>query len=82
MFSHTKFQIGFNICHITFLQCGQTKPHSSSLKIVENSTSNFHQSEQICCGEEQQSFLRYTQAQEEENNGNFKAFCVTRKRNK
>ena len=47
--------------------------HSSSLKNVENSTSNFRLSVQICCREEQKK----------ENNGNFrKAFCVTHKHNK
>ena len=72
MFSHTKFQIGINICHLTFLQCLQIKPHFSSLTNVENQTSNFCQSVQICRGEKER----------EENNGNCKAFCVIRKRNK
>ena len=70
MFSHTKFLTALNIFHITFLQCGQIKPHSSSLTNVENSATDFCQSVQIFCREEQK----------EENNGNCKAFCITRKR--
>ena len=72
MFSHTKFQIGINIWRITFLQWVQIKPHPSSLTNIENSTSNFCQSVQICCREKGK----------EENNGNCKAFCVTHKCNK
>ena len=72
MLSRTKFQGGINICYITFLQCVRIKPQSPSLTNAENSTSNFHQSIQISCrGKER-----------EENNGSYKAFCVTRKRNK
>ena len=70
MFTHTKSQIGINISQITFLQCVRIKPHSFSLTNVENSTSNFRQSVKICCREKEK----------EENNGNCKAFCVTRKR--
>ena len=70
--SHTKVEIRINICHIKFFQCVRFKPRSSSSTNVENSTSNFRQSVQICCRE----------AQKEENNGNCQAFCVTRKRNK
>ena len=55
-----------------FLQCVRIEPHSSGLTNVEKSTSNFRQSVQICCREEQR----------EENNGNCKAFCVIRKRKK
>ena len=61
-----------DICHITFLKCVRIDSHSPSLTNVENSTSNFRQSVQICCREEQK----------EENNGNWKAFGVTRKRKK
>ena len=71
MFSQTKFEIAINICHITFLRCVRIDPHSASLTNVENLTGNFCQSVQICFREEQR----------EENNGNCKAFCVTRKRN-
>ena len=71
MLSHTKFQIGKNICHITFFQCVRIEPHLSSLKNMENSTSNFRQSVQICCGEKER----------EDNNGKCKAFRVKRKRN-
>ena len=45
------------------------EPHLSSLTNVENPTSNFHQSVQICCREEQG----------EENNGNCQTFCITHK---
>ena len=69
MFSHTKFQIGVSICQIILLQYVWIKPHSSSLTNEENLTSNFCQSFQICCGEKGR----------EENNGNCKAFYVTRK---
>ena len=31
MFSHTKFQPGINIRHITFFHCVQIEPHLSSL---------------------------------------------------
>ena len=55
-----------NFCHITFLQCGQSKPLSSSLTNLENSTSSFRHSVQICCREEQK----------EENNGNCKTFSL------
>ena len=48
MFSHTKFQIGINISHVTFLQCVWIKPNLFSLRDVENLTSNFGQSDQIC----------------------------------
>ena len=72
MFSPTKFESGINICHKTFHQCVRIKPHLSNLANVENSTSNFRQSVQICCGEKGR----------EENNSNCKAFGVTRKRNK
>ena len=54
---------------MTFVQCVRIEPHSSSLTNVENSSSNFRQSVQICCRGEQK----------EEGNGNCKAFCVTRK---
>ena len=47
------------------------RPCSSNLTNLENSTSNFCQSVQICCREEQK----------EENNGYWKAFYVTRKCN-
>ena len=69
IFSHTKFQIAINICHLTFLQCVWIKPHSFSLPNLESSESSFRQSVHICCSEEQK----------EENDGNCKAFCVTRK---
>ena len=72
MFSHTKFQIEINISYVVFLQCTWIEPHSSSLTNVENLTSNFGQSVQICCREKEK----------EENNDNCKAFCVTRKRKK
>ena len=68
MFSHMKLQIGINICHVMFLRCVLIKTHSSSLTNLESSTSSFCQSVKICCREEQR----------EENNGNCKAFCVTR----
>ena len=69
MLSHTKFQIGINICHRKFSQCIWIEPHSSSVTYVENSTSNFRQFVQICCREEEreywqmQIFLRFTQTQ-------------------
>ena len=47
------------------------RPGSSNLTNLENSTRNFCQSVQTCCREEQK----------EENNGNCKAFYVTRKCN-
>ena len=72
MFSQTKFQIGINICHKTLLQWVQFKPHSSTLTNIESLTSNIRQSFQIC----------RRKKEKEENNGNYKAFCVTRKRNK
>ena len=71
MFSQTEFQTGINICHM-FLQCFRIEPHSSRLINVKNSTSNFRQFVQICCREKER----------EENNGNCKAFCFTRKRSK
>ena len=71
MVSHTEFQIAKNICHLTFLQCVGIKPHLCSLTNVENSTNKFRQSVQFYCKE-----------QREENNGNCKAFCITRKRKK
>ena len=55
----------------TFLQRVRIKPHLSSLRSVENSRNNFRQSVQICCREKEK----------EENDGNCKAFCVTRKHN-
>ena len=55
-----------DISHIMFLQCVWIKPHSSSLINLENLKSNFGQSVQNCCREEQK----------EENNGHCKAFCV------
>ena len=67
MFSYTEFQSGINICHITFLWYVWTNPNSSSLTNVENSTSKFCPSVQVCCGEKER----------EENNGNCKASCVT-----
>ena len=67
----TKFQIWINIWQITFFQCIRTEPHSSILRNVENSTSNFRRSVQICRREEQR----------EENNGNCKGFFVIHKRN-
>ena len=70
IFSHMKFQIAIKNSHVTFLQFVWIKPHSSSLTNLENSTSSFSQSVQIFCREEQK----------EENNGDCKAFCVTRKR--
>ena len=72
MFSQIKFQIGINSSHVTFLRCVWIKPHSSSLTNVKISTSSFCQSFQICCREDQK----------EGKNGNCKAFCVIRKRNK
>ena len=71
MFSHTKFQNGINISHVTFLQCVWNKPHSSSLTNVESLTSNFVYSVQICRREKEK----------EENNGSCKVLCVTSKRN-
>ena len=71
MFSYTEFQSGINICHITFLWYVWTNPNSSSLTNVENSTSKFCPSVQVCCGEKER----------EENNGNCKPFSVTRKCN-
>ena len=50
VFTH-KISDCINVYHITFLQCGQIKPHWSSLKNVENSKNNFCQSIQICCRE-------------------------------
>ena len=47
-------------------------PHSSSLTNEEDLANIFGQSVQICCGEKEK----------EENNGNCKVFCVTRKLNK
>ena len=72
MLPQTRFQIGIDICHITFSQCARIESHSSGLTNVENSTSQFCQSVHICCGEKER----------EENNGNCKAFCVRRKRSK
>ena len=54
------------------LQCLEIRPHLSSLTNVENSINNFCQSVQTWCRKEER----------EENNGNCKTFCVTRKRNK
>ena len=70
MFPHTDSQIVINIYCVTFLQCVWIKPNSSGLTNVENVTSNFRQFIQICCREKEK----------EENRGNCKAFCVTRKR--
>ena len=67
-----EIQIGINIYHKTLLQWVRFKPHSSILTNVESLTSNIRQSFQICRREKEK----------EENNGNDKAFCVTRKRNK
>ena len=50
---HTKFQIGINICHVTFLQCAWIKLDSSSLANVENVTSNFGRSLRIYCREKE-----------------------------
>ena len=72
MFSHTKFQTGISFCHVTFFQCVWIKPHSSSLTNVENLTSNFCQSFQIFCRENEK----------EGNNRNCKAFFVIPKRKK
>ena len=72
IFLHTKFPIAIKISHVAFLQCVWIKPHSSNLTNVESLTSNFGQSVQMCCREKEK----------EENNGNCKAFCVTRKRKK
>ena len=68
MFLHKKFLIGMNIYLVIFLQCVWIKPHSSSLTNEENLTRSFGQFVQISCREKK-----------EENNGNCKAFCVTRK---
>ena len=70
-FSDAKFQIEINIPQITFLQCVWIKPYSSSIPNVENSTSKFCQSTQICCNKiekrkkwwQLQSFLHYMQMQ-------------------
>ena len=69
-FSHTKFQIGIGVCHVTFLQSVWIKPHSSSLTNEANLTTRFGQSVQICC-----------RKKKGENNGNCKSFFVTRKSN-
>ena len=57
---------------MTFLQCVRIEPHSSGLIKVKKSISNYRQSVQISCRDEEK----------EENKGNCKAFCVTRKLNK
>ena len=67
-----KLQIGKNICHITFHQCVQIKPHLFSLTNLESYTSSFCQSLQIYCREEQR----------EGKNDSSRAFCVTSKYNK
>ena len=53
MLSHTKCQIGINIFYMKFFQCVQIERHSSSLTNLGNSTRNFRQFVQICCGEEE-----------------------------
>ena len=53
-----------------FFQCVRTEPHLSSLTKVKNSAIIFCQFVQICYGEKVKV-----------DNGNYKAFCVTRKRN-
>ena len=58
-------------CHNVF-QLVRIKPHWPGLTNVENSTSNFRQSFQICCREEER----------EGNNAICKGFRTTRKRNK
>ena len=64
--SHMKFQV--NLKKHNVFQCVSIMVHSSNLKNVENLTRNFRQSFQIYCREREK----------EENNGNCKAFCVTR----
>ena len=71
MFSNTKFHIRINISQVTFYRFIWIKPHSPSLTNLERLRSIFCQSVQICSRE----------GQREENNGNGKGFCVTRKQN-
>ena len=68
MFSHTKFEIALNICHITFLWWVQIDPHLSRLTNVENLSGNFCQFVQTFFSEEQR-----------EENSICKALCVMRK---
>ena len=71
MFSHAKFQIGINICHVM------------SSNVSELSHTRLAQ--QMSKVDEQLSSVRpdslKRKKQREENDGNCKAFCVTRKRN-
>ena len=70
MLSDKKYHITTNILHLTFLQCVWTKPNLFSSSNVENLTSNFCQSIQICCREKEK----------DEINVNCRAFCVILKR--
>ena len=70
MFSYTKYETGINISHKTFPQCVWFKPHLSSLINLESLTIIFGQSVQICSRKKEK----------EKNNGNCKAFYITRKR--
>ena len=71
VFTHENPDWNKYLSHNVF-QCVRIKPSWSSVTNEENSTINFCQSVQISCREEER----------QENNSNYKTFCLTRKRKK
>ena len=69
-FTHEISDCNKYLLYMKLFQCVRIEPHSSSLKNMENSTSNFVSSS------------RFAIEKKKKNNGNCKAFYVTRKRNK